>query len=254
MWRSAIAMTAAASGGLIRNTQRQDPARISHPPRNGAMAAALPLSPAQAPIARARSDSTKVAWMIARLAGVSSAPPTPCRARPAISHGAVGARAHSSEARANQAIPHHEDPSAPEPVAAGPAEQDQRGEGERVAGDRPLQGGEADVQVAADVRQRDVDDGGVDPGDPGAEHAREHDPATLGRGQRDRGLRVPGRRHALTQPPARSDVTRAGCPPGWPWAWLAFIGSSREHVTGLPPVRGSMGPSRARSGALGGVE
>jgi hypothetical protein len=43
--------------------------------------------------------------MIARLAGVISAPPMPCTARAAMSHSMPGAAAHSTEARVNQPRP-----------------------------------------------------------------------------------------------------------------------------------------------------
>ena len=42
---------------------------------------------------------------MARLPGVSSAPPTPCRARAAISTSAFGATPHSSDASANHTVP-----------------------------------------------------------------------------------------------------------------------------------------------------
>ncbi len=42
---------------------------------------------------------------MARLPGVSSAPPTPCRARAAISTPTVGASPHSSDAAANHTMP-----------------------------------------------------------------------------------------------------------------------------------------------------
>ena len=43
--------------------------------------------------------------MIARLPGTSSAPPTPCSARAAISKPDVGASPHSTEAAVNTAAP-----------------------------------------------------------------------------------------------------------------------------------------------------
>jgi hypothetical protein len=46
-----------------------------------------------------------VASMTARLAGVISAPPTPCRARAAMSQPMPGAAAHSTDATVNQANP-----------------------------------------------------------------------------------------------------------------------------------------------------
>ena len=69
------------------------------------MAVATPPSPDQAPMARPRSSGANDAWIIARLPGVSSAPPTPCRARAAMSSDAVGASPQSSEAMANQTTP-----------------------------------------------------------------------------------------------------------------------------------------------------
>ena len=65
----------------------------------------MPPSPDQAPIAGARSSWTKAPWIIARLPGVSSAPPTPCSTRAAISTSGFGASPHSSEASANQIVP-----------------------------------------------------------------------------------------------------------------------------------------------------
>ena len=89
----------------MRKTHRQEATWISQPPTNGPTAVATPPSPDHAPIARARSCGANVAWIIARLPGVSSAPPTPCRARAAMSSGAVGASPQSSEATANHTTP-----------------------------------------------------------------------------------------------------------------------------------------------------
>jgi len=90
---------------LIRKIARQLPACSSHPPRKGAIAADTPLNPAHVPIARMRSPGRKAASMIARLAGVISAPPIPCTARAAMSHPMPGAAAHSTDARVNQTSP-----------------------------------------------------------------------------------------------------------------------------------------------------
>src|SRR5579859_6327562 len=92
-------------GALIRKIHRQLPASSSHPPTKGAIAADTPLNPAHVPIARVRSAGWKVASMIAKLAGVISAPPTPCTARAAMSHPIPGAVAHSTDARVNQVSP-----------------------------------------------------------------------------------------------------------------------------------------------------
>ena len=89
----------------MRKIHRHDAASTSQPPRNGPTAEATPLRPDQAPMARARSCGRKLASRMARLPGVSSAPPTPCTMRAATSRGALGATAHSSEAAANTTMP-----------------------------------------------------------------------------------------------------------------------------------------------------
>src|SRR5262245_2229738 len=103
--RHASSTTAAEIGRLIPKISRHDAAWMSHPPRNGPMAVATPPRPDQAPIAFPRSLGANDASRIARLPGVSSAAPTPCSARAAISTGAVGARPHSREAMANHTTP-----------------------------------------------------------------------------------------------------------------------------------------------------
>ncbi len=66
--RMATAITATATTGLIRNTHRQDPAWISQPPRNAAIAVVIPLNADQTPIAAARSSATKLDSRTTRLA------------------------------------------------------------------------------------------------------------------------------------------------------------------------------------------
>ena len=56
---------------------RQDTTLTNHPPANGPIAVAMPTNPDQAPIARLRSSETNADSMMARLPGVSNAPPTP---------------------------------------------------------------------------------------------------------------------------------------------------------------------------------
>jgi len=69
------------------------------------MAVATPASPLHAPTAAARSSTMKLASMIARLPGVSRAPPTPWRARALMSTAPFGASAQSSEAQPNHTVP-----------------------------------------------------------------------------------------------------------------------------------------------------
>jgi hypothetical protein len=92
-------------GTLIRKIHRQLPASSSHPPTKGAIAADTPLNPAHVPMACVRSPGWRVASIMARLAGVISAPPIPCTARAAMSQPMPGAAAHATEARVNQLNP-----------------------------------------------------------------------------------------------------------------------------------------------------
>jgi len=103
--RAATAMTSTASGRLSRKTQRHPAACTIQPPSSGPAAPATPPRPDQAPTARGRSSAANVPWMIASEPGVSSAPPTPCNVRAAISTPMSGASPHSADASANQATP-----------------------------------------------------------------------------------------------------------------------------------------------------
>ena len=103
--RSVTARTTPATGRLMKNTQRHEPIEIRYPPTSGPAAVARPPRPDQAPMARGRSSARNEAWRMARLAGASSAAPTPWSTRAATSHPAEGAKPHRADATANQATP-----------------------------------------------------------------------------------------------------------------------------------------------------
>ena len=103
--RFAMSTTAKATGPLIRKIQRHEATPMSQPPMKGPAAPAIPPSPDQAPMARARSPGRNDACRIARLPGVNSAPPTPCNAREAISIPTFSASPQSIEASANHSTP-----------------------------------------------------------------------------------------------------------------------------------------------------
>ena len=178
--RSAKTKTTAASGRLIRKTARQVHS-TSHPPKNGPTAPATPPNPDQAPTAAARSGPWNDAEISARLPGVSSAPPTPCNARAAMRTGDVRGQPAGERRQREPRHPDEEDPPTAEVVAQRPAEQDERRQRQRVGVDRPLQIAEARVELGADARQRDVDDGAVDHHDPGAQHGGGEHPAACRR-------------------------------------------------------------------------
>jgi len=74
-----------------------------------------------------------------------------------------------------------EHPPPPPPVAERAGQQDQRGQGQRVARDGPLQCPEAGVQVPSDRGQRDGDHRGVDPRHRRPrDHPCDHPPALRG--------------------------------------------------------------------------
>lgn len=79
------------------------------------------------------------------------------------------------------AQPGQEYPPPPPAVAERAGQQDQRGQGQGVARDGPLQGLEADMQVPSDRWQRDGDHRGVDPSHRRPhDHRRDHPPASRG--------------------------------------------------------------------------
>ena len=142
--------TSAASGRLIRNTARQLHS-TSQPPRNGPMAPAMPPSPDQAPIAAARSgaverrrDQREAARGEQRAADALQGP-----GRDQL----LDVRGQPADQRGERE-PHDPDQEHPPPaevVAQRAAEQDQRGERERVGVDRPLQAGEPGAELGADA-------------------------------------------------------------------------------------------------------
>ncbi len=171
----------AATGTLIRKTARQLPACSSHPPRKGAIAADTPLKPAHVPIARGavagcegRLDDRQAGRCHQRAPDTLHGPrgDQPSDAR-------RGRAQHRGQGEPAQAGQEHPPPSPA--VAERAGQQDQRGQGRRVARDGPLQGLEAGVQVPSDRGQRDGDHRGVDPGHRRPQdHRRDHPPALRG--------------------------------------------------------------------------
>ena len=93
------------SGTLIAKITRQENKSISAPPIGGPMRIEIPVQAVHEPIAAPRSSSPKVAVMIARVLGTSSAPAMPWSPRAKISALPLGATAHNSEQTPKAAIP-----------------------------------------------------------------------------------------------------------------------------------------------------
>ena len=160
----------------------------------------MPPSPDHAPIATARSSLWNDAAMIARLPGVSSAPPIALQAAGGDQRVDVGRQAAEQRGEREPHDADEEDPAPAEPVTQGAAEQDQGGEGQRVGVDRPLQALEPGVEVLADPAERDVDDGRVEHRQAGAQHRGQEHPATArtAHSQGSVGGRRPGRHSTTT--------------------------------------------------------
>ena len=99
----------------------------------------------------------------------------------------------------------HEDPAAAVPVAERTAEQDERGQRQQVPGEHPLQRTDPGVEVVADVRQGDVDDGRIQRRHPTRRDGRDHSEATPAGTQHQllvRGRHVEHRHGAYGRPSA----------------------------------------------------
>ena len=95
---------------------------------------------------------------IERAAGETSAAPSPCSERNAISEPSDQASPSSSELTVKRSDPGDEEPAASEQVGEPAAEQEHAAEEDRVGGDHPLQVLLAEVEVGLDRRKRDVHD------------------------------------------------------------------------------------------------
>ena len=198
-----------ASGSRVSGTQRWATTTVDHRERQVDQEDPAPVgvlhearrrrtgrSPRRCCRARTRRRSpgrgrrgAKAPWIIARLPGVSSAAPTPCRIRAAISDLGRGREAAQQRGEREPHGADDEDPAPAEPVAERAAEQDQAGEREQVAVGDPLQLGQARVEVLADGAQRDVDDGAVEQRHPRAEDGRQRPPPGRGADVPQPGLR-----------------------------------------------------------------
>src|SRR6266568_5943885 len=168
----AHAATAMPTGTLMKNTQRQDAHRVIRPPRTSPSDAPPLAIPAYRPMARFRPlPSGKDDTIRASEAGDAIAPPTPCRARDAISNPGEVAQAGGQRGQREYRDAGKEDPAAAENVARPPAEQQQAAEGERVGVEHPGQVGGGEVQAGLDAGQGHVHHGHVeDDHQLGAEH------------------------------------------------------------------------------------
>ena len=124
----------------------------SQPPASGPITIAIPDHAVQEPIAPPRSSGGKAEMITASALGVSSAPNTPCSARPATSTSIVGASAHTTDTTPNPADADREHAPLAVQVAERAGDEDQRAEREQVGVGHPLLAGEPAAEVLADRR------------------------------------------------------------------------------------------------------
>ena len=90
---------------LIAKIQRHDALSTIQPPASGPTIAAMAPQAVHVPIAAPRCLGANAPTITARELGTSSAPASPCRARPASRTPIVGAAAQTSENTPNAATP-----------------------------------------------------------------------------------------------------------------------------------------------------
>ncbi len=98
-------MTAAPIGTLMKKMYRQSNAVTSRPPNVGPAIVATPATAPQMPNAAPRRSAGNTMVRIASVCGIRSAAPTPCTARPAMSHPTVGENPHAADAAVKSATP-----------------------------------------------------------------------------------------------------------------------------------------------------
>ena len=97
--------TSAATGTLMRNAHRQPGPSTSHPPTNGPIAPATPLSPDHAPTAAGRSVVAEAGLEDRQAARREQRRPDALQDPAATSTSMLGATPHSSDAAANHTVP-----------------------------------------------------------------------------------------------------------------------------------------------------
>ncbi len=150
-------------GTLTNRIQRHDRYWVRKPP-NSAPAAPPPAATAlHTPKALARARcSGKVTVRMVRVAGESTAAPTPWSDRAAIRVAWLLAKPPSRLAPVNRTSPTRKMRRRPNRSASRPPSSRRPPKVERVGGDHPLEVGRAEAQVLLDGRQGDVDDGDVE--------------------------------------------------------------------------------------------
>ncbi len=163
-------------GTLIRKIQCQLALEINQPPRIGPRIGPSSIGTPRMAIRRPIRAGPAARVMMVMPSGMSMPPPRPCSVRKVISMLIEDALAHSAESAGEQHQGQDVQPLGAEPVGRPSGERDDRGQRQRVGGDRPGHGRVRDGVVGAggehrlERRQRDVDHGDVEDRHDRAEH------------------------------------------------------------------------------------
>ena len=153
---------AATNGRLTRKMACQLACSIASRRRRGRSRCRGPRPPPTSPIAFGRSSGGKTAVMIDSVDGMMNAPPTPIRARVAISASGEAATAERPEPRPKIASPNASARLRPKRSPSAPAVR-RTGEDEHVGVHDRLELGAGRAEVALERGERDVEDGVVEP-------------------------------------------------------------------------------------------
>lgn len=161
---------------------------MKKPPSNGPATEASPKAAPMSPMKRPRSRGGTTSAMIAWTPIISPPPPTPWRARKAISSSMVRDQLYQRGADDEHDDRELEDALAPEEVAELSVDREPDGGGEQIGGDRPGHLLQA-VQLTDDLRERGGDDHLVERREQQREHQPDEDEPDAAR------VRLEGGRH-----------------------------------------------------------
>ena len=159
--RAVIAAPTAATGRFIQKITRQS-ISIRMPPASGPIASATAETAAQIPSARGCSSAGKALQTSASESDSIGAAPAPCRTRPRISVVASPAAPETTEPAAKTAMPKKKTRLRPNMSPSRPAVTTQHRDRQQIAVHHPLQRLAIGADVAANLRQRQGDDGRVE--------------------------------------------------------------------------------------------
>ena len=149
-------------GTFTNITQRHETSWVSAPPATRPIAPPAADTVVKRPMARTRwGPSEKMVVSSASEEGAARAAPTPCRARADRSIQPERASPPKSELDGEDGDAGQEGPAPAEEVAGACAQEQEAAEGEQVAVDDPGELAPREAEPLLDVRQGDVDDGGV---------------------------------------------------------------------------------------------